>query len=623
MAQSIAIGAADPAPDFQALIDEAIANPEIIEVAKAASQENRVNPVVAAANAATDKYSVAAIAGEAKMQEIASQRATVSASLEEALFTQGEAVALQAKVADTAELEAQNASIKATNAAGGQEHMLLLNQDRKVASDRVRAKQEELNQIYDREITGIDFFDDMINNFSASDEEEEFAAEITSLNIIDQNINNLAAASESNKVVANNLKVSVNEATIAAHQTEIAATTTVAASKAQLQALSTNAVQVERGVIAAGRVAEARTSQYRLYNQEKVAAQRAEQFELTKRSQELQIEQYEDAKTQRELKVRVEDSMVASIQKGLALANQPEQDADTIRFDLRKGKVSDRNRTLMQLGNSVGSAEPGEEGNVPFANTPGKAAAVTAMVTTPGAPKTELVRQQEKIMGSVMADRTASRNTKPMKQQEAEEAFTLKANAVYAGYAANITEGDTTNEYLAPPMTALKEYTRVKQSAAFREVPELAAMVETSPKRILEAVVLGVRTGAISPEQAAQGVVQIFSAAGDYNNTTKMFARGALPVQDSYNTEVEIEGSIGEFRGLIPGTTVNPLAAIPVAFAGALSDTLFGTSFLADTQKVDLTEYSQVQQVIAKMLAVLPDQKPLFEDADADEEGEE
>lgn len=558
------------------------------------------NPILAATVAkgikvSTDKAKVALKAGTAKQEDIQQEISTASTAKQNAILKSAGAAQVVAKQKGVATLQAENVVLDQYNMQGGNEQLteLILNQ-RTAQAERDKT-QGELNEIYDQETTGISLIDGIINGFAATRTEMEMDSDQQALDQANSAIAGFGATTETVARVQNLTKRTVNEATIEAEQAKIAADAQVLAQNAKLVSLQSNAQQVQRVMNASVQESEFDMQTYKAYERTEDRAMRVEQFAQSKKVMAFQVQQYERAKAKDEERTDLEDVQISAIQaaQGL-LEGGTVEDTRIIRAALKEpGKLDDRYVKLREIGANILA------GNEPvLATTPADAAIVEATITPAGSPPSEASKLHQTIAISLNETYSKPGVSRPKKTEGIKAAYNAHAETFMKTKAAKIVEGDTSNPYVAAPFSVIAETAAVQETPLFQKVLKEQNMVETSPDRILVAAIAGVQAKAVTPEQAAQGIVTIFNRAVAHNNAVKKFARSGLRVQDSYTAEFTIPGA----RDLLP-TGLQTIFGKAVAADAAVADKLFGTALAQTTPLVDLTNYSQVQNLIVRYLA--------------------
>ena len=146
-------------------------------------------------------------------------------------------------VESAANLQAQNATIAAFDASGGTDAQVLLMQTLREEGERTATLLDEKSDIVDDEFTGIQIIDGVINSFRSVQTDIKIQASQQEQAQTVRQIQNISAATESFSRTNALTKKSINEATIQAQYTQIAAEGTIKKNEAEIKGLNSNAVE--------------------------------------------------------------------------------------------------------------------------------------------------------------------------------------------------------------------------------------------------------------------------------------------------------------------------------------------------------------------------------------------
>jgi len=541
---------------------------------------------------------------------------------------------------DTADLQAQNATIRAFEASGGADIQANLMATLRADQQRVAGLLDEKQDIIDDEFTGVQIIDGIINEFRSFQTSLEIDAATAQQAQTVKEISSITAATESFAQANALTKKTLNEGVIEANQKFIAAQGQLKASQAEIQNINANATAMSNLVQADSRNVSNLVQQFRLEGEveeralkqermvfqreqmafarekwqvelpaAKVALDRAtlalEDSTLLTPERRLATEANFNAATKRfnDL-VATEDQLVEAVQKGQSLAGAPIEERETIVFGLNQtGAVGAKYARLQELG---GATDPVLGATAFEAGTSLQLVAPSGNVTqTPGIKAleaiTDLQAQVYKKAGKV-----------PKDEETLSSDFNGTAQAFMDTKAANINTGDATNPYHAPPFSVLETMTSVISTELYTNVLKAMEMKEVNPQKILDAAIAGVRAGSVSPESAASGVEAIFDAAALYNNTMQGgFRRVGLPNQVTYNTQIQAPVTGVDLLKL--GITSAPSAALfgltallPTVGIEQAGDSLaesIAKKAKARTTTVDMMDGTRIQEAIVKLLS--------------------
>lgn len=545
-----------------------------------------------------------------------------------------------------AALEAQNATIAAFEAGGGRDMqvnlMTMLGED----INKVNELTAQHADIMDDRTTGIGLIDSAINMFRSQSVAVELRAakakRVTTTNQIAAISNGTVQAAQVNDLTQKTL----NEGTIKANNELLAATGKIKLAESELAGINANADAMFRltqldglkqsnlleSFKAENTVEQMAVSRERITLQREEMAHQREMFKLNLPKAKADLEaatlRLEQAKklgptqqAQAELNLArttkehnstlaLEADLVTSVQRGQALAGLPIEDKEAIIWGFKQtGAQGQKYDRLQELGGAS---------DMKLGNTPAEAAANLALVAPSGAVKpnkaTKLLQQ---ISGYQKEAYRRSQKAPPKDEATLKADFNTAANNLAASFASNITAGDNSNPYQAPPMDVLlKVSPNFISSPLYKKVLEPMALTEVNPQVIVDASVNGVMSGQITPEEAAAGVSRLFGLAAVYNNTQDGgFARIGLPNQTTFNTKLSRPATFFDKLKIDANAIFNPfeiskqVTAVRDAADGELSENgeaimrEYMNRYNNEVQDVDLMDETQVQQLIIKNLS--------------------
>ena len=545
--------------------------------------------------------------------------------------------------ADNARLEAQNNVINAFQAAGGVEQQTKLIKELSSDQDKVRSLEAEREKILAREPTGIQLFDGIINTFGSVSTELKLDAARSEVNSSAQNFAQHGAIVESVYNTSVKTMETLNAGTINANQTLIAAEATEKLANQQLKTLQSNADNMIRLYQMDAKSVSNLVGLVQLEGE-------AQARELSKQSMEIRLQELEHKKELlpvqlEQARTNLESSNLAlgearstsphrvagqqanhnaAVKRLNDLVQQEEEVVSTIQAGQAAWGLPIGNKANILLGMKSGG-ETGKQYSklLQVGLTPNYSAGFSPYESN----------QNLKVM-SPMGAHTETKFTRLLREAEAKHArqlVELGPNApaandekgLAAGYNAIVEEsiapmrgdikaGDSTNLFAAPPALTLFQARPIQETKLYREVLKEKQLKETSHQVILEAAVSGMQAGKLSPEEAASGIVTIFSTAMAHNNTMEGgISRIGITPQTGYPVTLDLKPFTGmdKFRaGFTKASSaaeVFPKALFPTSgivqglepFVG-IGDTLL--------HRADLTDYLQVRDTLVKLKSRQP-----------------
>jgi len=545
---------------------------------------------------------------------------------------------------DNANLSAQNKTIEAFEASGGHAAQVQLMKELRADGNRVADLLDQKADIVDDRHTGIGIIDAVINEFRSvqTDIQLEVAGRQQDQSI--RQIQNVGAATETISRTNSLTRKTLNQGTIKANYDLLSAEGTIRSAEAELKGMRDNADVMLRLVNADQRSVASLIQAFRLEGEaeQRVIARESNKFERERMiftrekwkvelpaaqtnlesarlrlstakatnpsdiqaslaNSEVAVKRLADVKA-------LEATLVASVQRAQAIVGVVD-DKETIKWGLgnKNPEIARKYARLQQMGGAK---------NPVFGITPFEARETLSII--------DPSNNMEPIAGTVMLDEVTKaliafykKDSKgaPKDPETIKSDYNQAAVEVAEDKASDIREGDDSNPYLAPPMDTLTQYKAVVQTSLYRKVLKPIAMKETSPQRIVDAAVAGIRAGTISPEEGASGIEAIFDSAAAHNNTFQGgFKRVGLPSQVSYNTFIRRPVTAFEELKVAGGVLLavtGPVDMIQNAVEGTEGVVEEAVTGLIKTVKVDLMNRTSVQQLLVNLLATQP---PIKED---------
>lgn len=557
-----------------------------------------------------------------------------------------------------AELWAQNTANAIYETAGGEVAQVAQIQRFNDLSSELQSLQDQKKQLMNQQPTGIWLFDQIANSIDSLDVDkniklvseqvnttaqlaqmsgqmQEGYARVNSLNkqvvtldTIDSNNNKIRAAADQERAQIDMQKLAFNSDNL----------------KAQMQAQNMQVQNVLTGVDVSMKLEDqkARRQQQDL-EQQRIALQAQEQ-ELRKEQMVQQREewalkkdviplQYEALKLELQDKIDMapavrkaklaelakyeedlakqknfEDHVVKSVRAAQMVMETTMEPPEVILQKYANPSTRDRYIKLQEMGD--------RPDKVNFGATPADAAETMAVLDPYGAMgDSPAAKLHSSISDAVVSQMQANPDTAPRNKDQQVSYYNTVAKGYMLTKSKKIEAGDGTNPYQAPPLPVIVEHSpKVQNSPLFKNVLKPYNLQETNPQKIAELAASGVKAKVITPEEAAQGLVDIFTSAAIYNNTFQGgFERAGLKEfeQRSYNTAIKIKPTFGNVMqasdlGLMNSlltSTVNPLESIYEAGSKAGKEVSKVRRAGVIGQPVDLMKYSDALLVMTKLLA--------------------
>jgi len=556
------------------------------------------------------------------------------------------ATQITVKARDNADLQAQTATIEAFEIAGGADAQAALisqlTEDNKRVED-ILSERVALAST-DRGDPGIGIIDNALNKFTLKLTDTRLAAAQAKLANTERQVNNTAASTESIARVNALTKATLNEGTVAANYRIIGAEGDVKAAEQQIKNIHANASVMAAMETASARNVANRVQLFRIEGEveqrkfaEKQLAFQSEKMEQARKEWEVSLPAARVAAEAAALRLETAKltnpgdinaaitnnaatikkfNDVLTIEKQLGDAGQSGQSAAGLAIEPREriifglnqpGATGAKYRKLLEIGSSIQPV---------LGSTPFEASETLSIVAPSGnfdsTPATRLLDR----VATVQVEKYRKDGV-PKDDAVIKSDYNTIASDLAKTAASGITAGDTTNMYQAPPMTVLETRAAVADSTLYKRVLSPMAMKETNPQRIMEAAIAGIRSNSISPDEATAGIVTIFTAAVDYNNTMfGGFRRVGLPNQETYKAVLFREPTSFERLKVTTGVILDIIGPIGViktatkatkgteaAVASAVASAVEG---LLKTTIVDFMDRTEVSNHIIKLMSTFP-----------------
>jgi len=538
----------------------------------------------------------------------------------------------------TAELQFQNNTNRLFQAAGGIDEQVRLMTELSQDGKQVSKLLDERTDIMNDEFSGVFIIDRIINGFRAIPNKQQLKDATAERDQTVTQIRNVTGAQESFASVNNLNKRTLNDAVIEANYKGIAAEGAIKGAEVALANIQSNATAMSRLVTADQQQVSNLLQGYRIegeaqsraiaaervkFQREDMARQREawEQDKPRKAAQleslQLQLKDQKDptriaaVEAQRSKVVRdieqgllLEKQQVTDVQRAQSLAGSTVETAETIAFKVQSPTSRERYIRLQEIGGAD---------KLVLGATPFEALTNLSIIDPVNSAKPTV---GTKTLAAIQANQarayTAAGVRPPKDPVSLEAGYDTAARAHMTQLASDIKEGDQSNPYQAPPMEVLERSANVQNTALWQSVLAPMKMTEAVPQRILDAAVSGVLSKVVTPEQAADGIDAIFTAAAMYNNTNEGgFSRVGLSEfnQTTYNTTVR--NPVTAFDILLSKPVLDPINAIGIALdigdSRAAAATRFEAQFSSQAS-IDLMDKSAVQNLIVRLLS---SQKPV------------
>ncbi len=534
-----------------------------------------------------------------------------------------------AKTQDTANLQAQNATVDAFEAAGGTDAQTRLMRELGEDNDRVTAILEERSILAneDRGAPGLSLMDNIINQFNINLTNQQLKAATDKLKHTEQQITNTTGATESFARANSLTRKTLNEDSIAANYRAIEAEGRIKSAEAELSSLHSNANALTNVMRADARFKESILQAARLEDEAESRALQKERISFQREQMVFTREKWEKAgpaadvaleqarvslansknlgpirqlKAEQELasslkrfndQIAVEDQLVSSVQRGQSLAGVPIEDKGIILFNLRRpGDTGKKYARLQEIGGAIDPV---------LGFTAYEAKVSVDTIAPSGNIKPSKGLRLLAQISSLQADKYKQAGAKvPRDEATLQADYNVTAGEAAAIAAKDIGTNDQSNPYIAPPFTVLAQSSDLLLQPLYNKVLRPMTMRETNPQTILDASIAAIVEGVVTPDEAAAGIEAVFSLAALINNTQDGgFRRVGLPNQTTYNTKITRPPTfIEELKaGAAPRRLFEAFGAVPER----TTEELFPNALIS----VDLMDRTRIQELIAKIMS--------------------
>jgi hypothetical protein len=501
------------------------------------------------------------------------------------------------------ELEAQNRNIELMQTAGGLDYQKQLMTQLTEESQRESKLLDERTAILTKEHTGIAIIDSIVNAFSVLPNSYALSAVQSEKAGTEGQIAAVTAAQERFASVNAKTVQIVNEGTIKATQDKIVAQATYDKAQIDMKTVASNAAMFNQVISLDARATETYMDSLKIQNEQRAMGIREKEYAVTEQKLAVEMELLPDTIANMRLKVEsnrqaLNDAIKTSPSTVAAkIANNEASVRELERSEsLRATLITDYNAGRAMQG------LPPEPEEVAIDNLYSKdlnvrgtarsfimSAKTKQLGATAGAAYITKRRQDPANAGkqtkaSTMLDEiaqdlearyTAQPTARPT-GKGAEAQYVQDFNntaAVYVARESKVIKGPD-SPFAAPPMESLKISLEGSNIPLYDKVVKKMGLQEANPQIIYDQALAAVQAKAINVEQAAQGLVDIYTAAAVMNNTGEYgFDRYGLPHQTSYvaplkivnyaqfpysmKGEVEMFGSVPGVSGPVQNKIVN------------------------------------------------------------------
>ncbi len=489
-----------------------------------------------------------------------------SQAIVDSIGTMSESAQTIALAKDTADMQAQQTAADILEAAGGTEYQIKLMADLKSDGEQVANLLDERADIMDDEFTGFFPIDNIINEFRVKSTDAALnEARAQQTQTVTQ-IQNISAAQESFFVTNEHAKQTVNAGTIAANQRAIAADYAAQAAKQEIKNIESNAAMMTKLSTMDDKQASNLVKQYEIAASEEGRAIARKNLEIANKrlAAEDKAAETEDA---------YQAESVAAVQFMQQAMFGKSESADTISMLLKDPVTRSHYQSLRLRGSQAIIASGGDTANLGATVSFGDSAAETVTFLDTYDPDNNIkLTPVLKVVKDAKATAYAklieeNGGTLPRDQAVIDAKINAVADSEMTKAAAEIKPRDYTNPYHAPPLATLEmSNSNMLQADAFYQKVLVPQQVnEIIPQDIVDKAKNAVLSKTITQAQMDEGLVKLFTAVANYNNTTRGgFGRVGLAKynQTSFITEIERPASPYETLTSVGATaaqTLNPL----------------------------------------------------------------
>ena len=557
------------------------------------------------------------------------------------------------RVKDNANLEAQNTAIEALDLAGGSENQKALMEMLGKQQKESRGYLDELSNKMAEEHTGIQIVDSIVNTFSTIQLQTQLSFSEQKEANLQADIANISNATESiNKAQLLTRKL-VNDDTIAANYAMLGAEGNIKAAEAEIANIKTNAQGIASLMAADNQLLSIKMALLNTENQ-------AEEMDFNREKMDFAREQYALALEKHPIemkaaKINLEASELAlSTSKATNTTDRLRIEANNLatkkRFDdavanekvlvdtIRRAQVAgglpvDQDDETIVLGYSASPGTPlykkyallldmginaksGALGTDP-ADILNKLEVLSPSGSIESTPVSEALEDARRVQSQGYRE---DPNSVPKTEDDLKVDTNNSIKAHLKVKSDDIKTGDTSNPFHAPPMAVLKEVSAVANSPLYKNVLSAMDMQEMNHQKFVDSTVDGLMAKRITLEQATDGIVTTFTAAGVHNSEFMGgFKRFALPNQTTYNTTIQSPPTaFQELKSEAGIFLTSPLRALGIATT-ALGVT--GGSSREQVQKsldkargryetLNLMDRAKVMNLLVRLVSARNSQKP-------------
>jgi len=544
-----------------------ISNPILAQAETASAKANPTGP-----DSIQDARKVIEEVSKSSQEARASIQANVLATSEASEAIQGSlgdiasADRMVRELSLVADMSAQKATLATFEALGGQEAQIALATQFKEEGDRASALLDERTDIMDDEHTGIALIDAIVNGFRSIQTEIELeSAQLEQAQTLSQ-IQGATSITEGAASANILTKQTITDASIEASLKSVSAESSIKAKDIEIKNLHNNSVALQQSMAADERMISNKLQLVQLENSAEAREAAREARELQREKMEIQrqklpleldnlkkqntilterLKEITDPKRKAQVQAQFDENarklaatnaaradMVEDAQKGQEVLFGRHEEADTVDLKLDSPASVKKYFKFQELG-SMAKPTLGED---PFE------ARQTYKELDPEnlSPRTKGKRMLEAVEVK-LAEEVKKLGAGKLPKDEAglKVLYNKLAKKVYDDWHDEIKTGDTSNPLHAAPMATLVTYDTVANDKFFKTSVKPRAMQEVNPEKLLDLAITESIAGSITLEEGLAGIVKIFEAAIDHNDTMQGGGtRVGFPGQFQYNVRV-------------------------------------------------------------------------------------
>ena len=544
-----------------------ISNPILAQAETASAKANPTGP-----DSIQDARKVIEEVSKSSQEARASIQANVLATSEASEAIQGSlgdiasADRMVRELSLVADMSAQKATLATFEALGGQEAQIALATQFKEEGDRASALLDKRTDIMDDEHTGIALIDAIVNGFRSIQTEIELeSAQLEQAQTLSQ-IQGATSITEGAASANILTKQTITDASIEASLKSVSAESSIKAKDIEIKNLHNNSVALQQSMAADERMISNKLQLVQLENSAEAREAAREARELQREKMEIQrqklpleldnlkkqntilterLKEITDPKRKAQVQAQFDENarklaatnaaradMVEDAQKGQEVLFGRHEEADTVDLKLDSPASVKKYFKFQELG-SMAKPTLGED---PFE------ARQTYKELDPEnlSPRTKGKRMLEAVEVK-LAEEVKKLGAGKLPKDEAglKVLYNKLAKKVYDDWHDEIKTGDTSNPLHAAPMATLVTYDTVANDKFFKTSVKPRAMQEVNPEKLLDLAITESIAGSITLEEGLAGIVKIFEAAIDHNDTMQGGGtRVGFPGQFQYNVRV-------------------------------------------------------------------------------------